>query len=298
MSEIAVFFAPEYCPPSHPALQRLGLAAQLVVRRKLGHLRAPRPLEYERLRGLHCDRYLEAFFAGDEPLASSQGVPWSAALRDATLCMLGGQLEGAQHALDTGIAMNLARGFHHAVYERGSGFCALNGIALVAHAMPGKRIAVLDCDEHGGNGTAEYAARLENLYALSIFGTRFGCYSGLRSYTFPVRVRENGFGQYLNALQESVEIIAKVKPDLLIYQAGVDCHDGDPKSQVGLSTRDVFQRDLFVFKAARALGIPILFLVGGGYQRAWRVAQLNANTLAAALAAARPGAAPPPLLPE
>ncbi|GMV28624.1 MAG: hypothetical protein AMXMBFR59_07490 [Rhodanobacteraceae bacterium] len=293
MKGIRVFFAPAYCPPSHPALHRLGLAAQLLVRRRLGHLSAPASLDRESLHGLHCERYLDAFFAGHEPLASSQGVPWSAALRDATLSMLGGQLEGARHALDTGIAMNMARGFHHAVYERGSGFCALNGIALVAHAMPDKRIVVLDCDEHGGNGTAEYAARLENLHAISIFGTRFGCYGGLRSHTFPVRVRDHGFGHYLDALRQSMEITADLRPDLLIYQAGVDCHSADPKSQVGLSTREVFQRDLFVFKAARAMGTPILFLVGGGYQSARRIAQLNVNTVAAAHAAFRPGAAAP-----
>lgn len=278
---LRVFFASSYCPDSQPTLQRLGLAADLLVRRNLGHLSAPRMLERESLRGLHCERYLDAFFAGQEPLASSQGVPWSAPLRDAALSMLGGQLEGAQHALQTGIAMNLARGFHHAVYERGSGFCALNGIALVAHAMPEKRIVVLDCDEHGGNGTEEYAARLENLHALSIFGTRFGCYGGVRSHAFHIP-REAGFDSYLNALHQSIEIAAELRPDLFIYQAGVDCHKADPKSQVGLSTREIFERDLFVFRAARAMGAPILFLVGGGYQRARRVAQLNVNTVMAA----------------
>lgn len=287
MSGLRVYFGSSYCPPSQPSLQRLGLAAQLLVRRNLGHLVAPRQLDKVALRGLHCDRYLDAFFTGQEPLASSQGVPWSAALRDATLCMLGGQLAGARHALGTGIAMNLARGFHHAVYERGSGFCALNGIALVAHAMPDKRVVVLDCDEHGGNGTEEYAARLENLHALSIFGTRFGCYGGLRSHAFHVNVRKNGFSHYLDALQQSVDIAAGLRPDLLIYQAGVDCHSADPKSQAGLSTREIFYRDLFVFKAACSMRTPILFLVGGGYQRARRIAQLNFNTIVAAHAAHR-----------
>lgn len=244
MNDLRVFFSPDYCPPSQPLLQALGLDARVLVRRGLGRLHALRRLTRERLEGLHCARYLDAFFTGTDPLASSQGVRWTEALRDATLAMLGGQLEGAEHALQAGIAMNLGRGFHHAVYERGSGFCALNGLTLVAFTMPHRRIAVLDCDEHGGKGTAEYAARLENLHALSMFGTRFGCFEGDRSHTFQVNVRENGFGQYLRTLEQSFRIIAHLRPDLLIYQAGVDCHRADPKNRIGLSTREIFQRGL------------------------------------------------------
>ncbi|WP_386066133.1 hypothetical protein ACFJIW_16500 [Tahibacter sp. UC22_41] len=280
--ELRVFYSTAYSPPSQPSLQRLELAARLLERRGLGRLQAPQAIGRAALHGLHSEAYLQAFFDGVEPLASSQGLPWSPALRDASLAMLGGQLEGAQHALHSGIAMNLARGFHHAVHARGSGFCALNGLALLAHAMPERRIAVLDCDEHGGNGTEEFAARLDNLYAVSVFGTRFGCYGGTRSWAFPVRVREQGFGSYLQALRQGIEIIAGSRPDLLVYQAGVDCHGDDPKNQAGLSTRELFQRDLFVFKAAGLLQLPVLFLVGGGYQRARRVAQLNLNTIVAA----------------
>ncbi|WP_257387978.1 hypothetical protein [Tahibacter caeni] len=280
--ELRVFFSEAYAPPSQPMLQRLGLAARLIERRGLGRLQAPRAIERAALDGLHCEHYLRAFLDGVDPLASSQGLPWSAALRDSALAMLGGQLEGAQQALRCGVAMNLARGFHHAVHARGSGFCALNGLALIAHALPQQRIAVLDCDEHGGNGTEEFAARLGNLHAVSIFGTRFGCYGGLRSSAFPVRVREQGFGKYLDALNQAMEIVAGCRPDLLVYQAGADCHRDDPKNQAGLSTRELFQRDLFVFEAAHRLQLPVLFLVGGGYQRARRVAQLNLNTVVAA----------------
>jgi len=168
MNDLRVFFSPDYCPPSQPPLYALGLAARALVRRGLGRLRAPRRLTRERLEGLHCARYLDAFFTGTDPLALSQGLRWMAALRDATLAMLGGQLEGAEHALQAGIAMNLGRGFQHAVYERGSGFCALNGLALVAFTMPHRKIAVLDCDEHGGNGTAERAQRRRNRHMIAV----------------------------------------------------------------------------------------------------------------------------------
>lgn len=231
---------------------------------------------------LHAPAYVDAFLQGIEPLASSQGIRWSEAVRDATLAMLSGQLAGARHALTHGIAMNLARGFHHAVRERGSGFCAINGLALVALAMPDKRIFVIDCDEHGGNGTEEFAANLPNLYTASVFGTRFGCLGGVRSWAYQVSVRKRGFAEYMFALGEVRALIETYQPDLILYQAGADCHRNDPKSLAGLSTSNLFNRDLIVFNMAHSLRIPLLFVVAGGYQDAPKVGRLNVNTVRAA----------------
>jgi acetoin utilization deacetylase AcuC-like enzyme len=178
--------------------------------------------------------------------------------------------------------MNVARGFHHAVYERGSGYCAINGLAIVPHCMPGLRVFVIDCDEHGGNGTEEFAARLPNLYCASIFGTRFGCYGGVRSWAFKVEAAPEGFQRYLSALGEVRCLLQTVRPDLVIYQAGVDCHQDDPKSRSGLTTSNLFDRDVTVFNMVRGLNLPILFVVAGGYQQAEKVARLNCNTVRAA----------------
>lgn len=282
MSRVTAFYEPAYAPGHSPLLARLGVGAALLDRLGLVDLVAPPPLPAEALSGLHAPDYLDAFLQGREPMASSQGIAWAPAVRDATLAMLAGQLAGARHALRHGIAMNLARGFHHAVYERGSGYCALNGLALVAHRFPDKRVFVIDCDEHGGNGTEEFAARMPNLFTASIFGTRFGCYGGVRSWAYKVNVARRGFAEYLFVLGQVRALLAEVRPDLVIYQAGADCHRDDPKSQAGLSTAELFFRDLAVFAMVRDLGIPVLFVLAGGYQKAEKVARLNANTVRAA----------------
>jgi acetoin utilization deacetylase AcuC-like enzyme len=279
---IPAFFHPEYAPADVPLLARLGVTATKLERLRLVELRTPESLAPEMLAGLHEDTYLQAFLHGTEPMASRQGIAWSPRVRDATLRMLGGQLDAAAAARRGGIAMNVARGFHHALPVCGSGYCPLNGLALLAHAAPDRRVMVIDCDEHGGNGTEEFAAILPNLYNVSIFGTRFGCRGGLRSWAMQVRVREQGFGPYLDALLEVESLVDTHRPDMLVYQAGADCHENDPKSQVGLTTRQMFQRDLTVFRIARERGIPIVFVVAGGYQHADRVARLNANTVRAA----------------
>lgn len=283
MNRLAVFYSPAYAAPSHFAFARLGVLAQALQHCPQVQLHTPRPATREQLLGLHSDDYLAAFLSGSEPLASSQGLAWSPAVREAVMAMLGGQLAAAAYALQHGIAMNVARGFHHAVWSRGGGFCALNGLALVAHRLPQLRIFVVDGDEHGGDGTEDFCSRLPNLYNASIFGTRYGCYGGTRSWAFPVNVAANGFGVYREALAAVHALLIEHRPDLLLYQAGVDCHRKDPKGRAGLSRADLLRRDRLVFQMARALGIPVLFVVAGGYQDAQILAALNLGTVRAAV---------------
>lgn len=282
MKPITGYYSPAYSTADTPLLARLAVAAERLAALGLVQFRTPQPLAFDRLAGLHSDNYLAAFRNGTAPLASSQGIAWTPAIRDATLAMLGGQLEATEWALTHGIALNLARGFHHAVPERGSGYCPINGLALIAHQHPDKRIFVIDCDEHGGNGTEEFAALLPNLFNFSIFGTRFGCRGGTRSWAVQVRVREHGFDIYRRALEQAGQEALAQRADLIVYQAGTDCHVDDPKSRARLTRRELFQRDLMVFEMARRHGIPVLFVVAGGYQHADRIARLNINTVRAA----------------
>jgi acetoin utilization deacetylase AcuC-like enzyme len=282
VKRIRTFFSTAYAPKDTPSLMRLGMAAMELQRLDLVEVRAPRPFDPSWLSGLHAVEYIQSFLSGREPLASSQGIPWTPAIRDATFAMLSGQMDAAEHALEHGIAMNLARGFHHAVRERGAGFCPLNGLALVAHRMPDKRVFVVDCDEHGGNGTEEYAAEMENLYCASIFGTRFGCRGGVRSWAFQVHAAREGFSRYLEVLAAIDELIVKHAPDIILFQAGADCHEDDPKSQVGLSSDQMYERDLKVFSMARRHRTPIVFVVAGGYQDPSSIVRLNVNTVRAA----------------
>jgi acetoin utilization deacetylase AcuC-like enzyme len=283
MSRLRVYYRSEYAP-THPfVFARLRTLADSLAPCAHVEIRAPEPIDPALLRGLHADDYLDAFLHGRNPLASSQGLAWTPAVRDATLAMLGGQLEAAQHALQHGVAMNIARGFHHACWARGGGFCALNGLALLAYRLPQKRIFVVDCDEHGGDGTEDFCARLPNLYNASVFGTRYGYVGGPRAWAFPVDVRRDGYAVYAAALDAIRELLIAQRPDLLVYQAGVDCHRDDRKGRAGLSTRQLFQRDRRVFTMARELGLPVVFVVAGGYQDARILARLNRNTVRAAV---------------
>lgn len=280
--KLNVFYSSSYVCTSAPVLARLATTAEELKQFPFVKFVVPRPFDPKLLEGIHSARYIDAFMQGQEPLASSQGIKWTPGIRDATLAMLSGQIEGVDSAFENGIAMNIARGFHHAVRERGSGYCPMNGLALVAHTFPGKRVLVLDCDEHGGNGTEEFAAEFPNLFNVSIFGTRFGCIGGTRSWAFQVSAKSEGFDKYLAVLQRAESLIKELRPDILLYQAGADCHEKDPKSRTGLTTEEMFHRDCFVFQIAKSNAIPILFMVAGGYQHPKKIAELNANTVRAA----------------
>ncbi|MEO8672569.1 MAG: hypothetical protein ABI411_14720 [Tahibacter sp.] len=284
MSKPTLVFHPEYAPDGIPHFARLAAVAARAAADDLGQFIDAPILDPGVLAGLHDDTYVDAFLRGIEPLASSSHLRWSPALRQACLRMLGGQLVAAQRAREDGVSFNLACGFHHAYPARGGGFCAINGLALVAHHFPAWRVAVLDCDEHGGDGTEAFCGRLPNLQQFSIFGTRFGIRGGTRSRAFAVPRGEphDADARFLEVVDQCLGELLASELDLVIYQAGMDSHVDDPKSSLKLSTQAIRQRDHRVFDALYRAGLPVLVVLAGAYQRADRVAELYAGTMRAA----------------
>jgi acetoin utilization deacetylase AcuC-like enzyme len=85
------------------------------------------------------------------------GLPWSPELVERSRRLVGGTISACRAALQDGIAVSLC-GTHHAFRERGEGFCIFNDSAVAARVMQAegraRRIAIVDCDVHQGNGTA------------------------------------------------------------------------------------------------------------------------------------------------
>ena len=85
--KIPAYFRSEYAPSEVPLLARLRNTAERLHRLGLAELRSAQPVQPDALVGLHEPAYLQAFLQGDEPMASRQGIPWSPAMRDATLAI-------------------------------------------------------------------------------------------------------------------------------------------------------------------------------------------------------------------
>ncbi len=278
-------FSPTYAADTPTAsMRKLAPVAAAVSSAGHASLIDPGNFDPELLRGLHADAYLDGWLGGEEPHASAPGWRQTPAIRAGVLAMQAGQIKGAALAMEHGLAANVAQGFHHSRPERGGGFCTFNGLALVAHLNPKLRVAVLDCDEHEGNGTSEFSLILNNLRNATIFGSGFGGPKSPRALPLRVRLRGGDFTPYHNALDQAFRWLGQEPVDLLLYQAGVDCHEDDPLGSVGLSTRQLFDRDAFVFAEVKRRGWPCLFVLAGGYQEpiGEKLVPLHAQTFAAA----------------
>ena len=276
-------YSPRYFAHTHTnSMEKLTHVADMLAARQIAQLVEPEPMDTELLRRLHAPEFVDAFLTGQQPLASMQRFQWSEQLRDAVLSIQAGQLTAADIALRTGVAGNIAQGFHHAVYEHGNAYCTFNGLALVAQQYPDKRIFVLDCDQHGGNGTADFTLRLPNLFNFTIFGLAFGCPDYERSKGRCVHRVDGDFEQYTAALQDGFAHILDWQTDLILYQAGMDCHQADRFGSVWCDDDSVFLRDKMVFEFAKQQQIPILFVLAGGYQALPQLTALHVGTFVAA----------------
>ena len=240
----------------------------------------PEILDPQILYELHDTKYVDAFFTGDPPkLATMAGFkPWNTQLRDAVLRINSGQLLATELAFKYGISANIAQGFHHATYEYGGSFCTFNGLALVAKQYPQKRIFVLDCDQHLGDGTVEFAQRLDNLFNYSIYGYPLSVTPNDRSISRLIHKKTGSFQQYAQAINDAFAKAIDWNADLIIYQAGMDCHQDDRFGSSWFSTEFIEQREKMVFELAKKHQIPVMFVLAGGYQNLPDLVELHVKT--------------------
>ena len=60
-------------------------------------------------------------------------------------------------------------------------------------------------------------------------------------------------------------------PDLVVYIAGADPHEGDRLGRLALTFDGLARRDAMVLDRCREVGIPVAITIGGGYGRASRI---------------------------
>jgi acetoin utilization deacetylase AcuC-like enzyme len=285
LSSIPTCFSENYSADTPTAsMAKLAPVARAAERAGYVRLHDPGLIDREKLRVLHDPDYVRAFITGKGRLANAQGWDWSTQIRNGVLAINAGMLAGAVMAMEKGIAANVGQGFHHAKPERGWYYCTFNGLALVAQEFPEKRIFVLDCDEHCGDGTAEFTKVLPNLFNFSINGTDWGMHKSDRSICRHLKPVREDFTPYRKALEEAFETIRAWKPNLILYQAGVDPHVDDPISSHSMTTEQLLERDRIVFRFCKSEKIPVLFVLAGGYQTPIeeKLVPLHLNTFKAA----------------
>lgn len=200
------------------------------------------------------------------------GFPWSPALVERSRRSVGSTIAAGPAALQDGVAVNLAGGTHHAGPDWGQGFCVFNDAAVAARAWQAaglvRRVAILDCDVHQGNGTAAICRGDDTIFTFSIHGAR----------NFPFHKEpgdldvglDDGAGDedYLAALAPAVaRALACARAGIVIYLAGADPHEGDRLGRLALSKAGLAARDRLIFDACRRAGLPVVVTMAGGYGR-------------------------------
>lgn len=234
-----------------------------------------------------CNCTLEA------PAMREIGFPWSTLMVERARRSVGATVAAVQEAMQTGLAANLAGGTHHAYANRGGGFCVFNDIAVAARVVQAQwvrrnpkplQVAVIDLDVHQGNGTAHIFQRDPSVFTLSLHGEK----------NFPFRKEASDLdvglpdgcqdSVYLDALDQALlQLEHRFEPDVVIYLAGADPYVGDRLGRLSLSVVGLHERDRRVFVWCNAKGLPVAFVMGGGYcSRIEETVQIQLNTYRAA----------------
>jgi acetoin utilization deacetylase AcuC-like enzyme len=257
-------------PIAKYALLRERVLAEGIVAPECMH--EPRRVMRDDLLLAHDADYVDRFTAGTltAPEIRRLGFPWSPALVERSYRSTSGTLEAAAHALAHGIAMNLSGGTHHAFAGHGEGFCVFNDVAVAIRALQrdgrARRAAIVDLDVHQGNGTHALFAGDDDVFTFSMHGGR--------NYPFhkvPGRLDvelDDGTGddEYLARLADALpRVLAAASPDLVVYLAGADPHEGDRLGRLRLSDAGLARRDAFVIEQCREIGVPVAVTVAGGY---------------------------------
>jgi acetoin utilization deacetylase AcuC-like enzyme len=228
----------------------------------------------EQLMLAHSQEYVQRVFQGElsDKEVRRMGFPWSNGLVERSRRSVGGTIAACRSALEDGVSANLAGGTHHAYPDHGEGYCVFNDCAVAARTMQaehrGRRVVILDCDVHQGNGTAAIFADDTSVFTFSIHGEKnfpFHKETSDLDIALPDGCQDDA---YLEALRYGIEhSLESTKPDLAIYLAGADPFVDDRLGRLALSKLGLAERDRLVFSLCAQAGIPVAVTMSGGYAR-------------------------------
>lgn len=162
---------------------------------------------------------------------------------------------------------------HHAVSDRGMGFCLFSNAAIAAFyalQQPGiKRVAILDWDVHHGNGTEAIVETHPEIAYISLHqypaypGTGDASQQGLHNNVLNLPISPGSDITVYQPLWERniLPFLNNFSPDLLIVSAGYDANTNDPLASINLQPEDFSLFTEYCLSITR----KIMFGLEGGY---------------------------------
>ena len=236
------------------------------------NLFSPKPCPDEVVLWTHDAVYVKKLH--DQTLSAREqrhiGFPQSPQLTQREFVIAQGTIDCCYYAMETGVALNVAGGTHHAFAERGEGFCLLNDFGVAANYLLHKGLAqqllIVDLDVHQGNGTAKLFEKEPRVFTFSMHGKNNYPFHKERSdldVELPDSIEDEAYLQLL--AQHLPRLLDTVKPDLVFYLSGVDILSTDKFGKLKVSMDGSRRRDAFVFNEVKSRGLPCVVAMGGGY---------------------------------
>ncbi|XP_031554249.1 uncharacterized protein LOC116291243 isoform X2 [Actinia tenebrosa] len=232
----------------------------------------PTKASYDDLITTHTPNYVKSFITGSitpDDLKQT-GFKWSEGLANRCQMEVGGTILAAKIALHYGLACTTGGGTHHAYPAHGSGFCIFNDLAIASfHLLDNNlvsKVMIVDLDVHQGDGTAFIFQNNQDVFTFSVHCEK----------NFPVRKQSSDldvglpFGmedkEYIDTVRTHLAwLLDSYRPDIVLYDAGVDPHKDDVLGRLNLSDQGLFDRDKEVLQMSLCRGIPCVTVIGGGY---------------------------------
>lgn len=209
-------------------------------------------------------------------------IPLTKQIVESALVCIGGTILAAELSLKQKVGIHIGGGFHHAYPDHGEGFCIFNdiacGVRYLKEKFNFKKIAVVDCDVHQGNGTAKIFENDKDVFTFSIHQADIYPFPKEKS-TLDIEIQaETTDKEYLTLLEKGLNEVKKFSPQIVFYQAGVDIYEKDQLAQLKITKDGIKQRDKLVKNFF--IDIPIVVTLGGGYAYNWEdTVELHYNTI-------------------
>jgi acetoin utilization deacetylase AcuC-like enzyme len=271
---VKIFYSPSYTLAAHSfeTTRKSRWIAESLEREPIAGIKlvAPEPTSAAALSRVHDPAYVDAVRTGKPlELAQSQGFKWDKKLWEMVCSSNGGVIATAIEALRTRrVSGSLSSGLHHARRARGAGFCTFNGLVLAARAAldaGARTVLILDLDAHCGGGTHELIHGDERIWQMDVSVHAFDRYEPLGNNQ--LEMVYNG-SRYLPTIKRKLTWLEREAPrfDICLYNAGMDPFWGCPIGGMrGVTQKLLRDREVAVFSWCRMRGVPIAFVLAGGY---------------------------------
>ena len=167
---------------------------------------------------------------------------------------------------------------HHALRDRGMGFCLFGNVAIASHyarrRYDAERILIIDWDVHHGNGTQALVEDEPDIHFVSMHQWPWYPGTGAAEDRGPHRSVWNvpmppalSPGDYVDALERAIDAATQgFVPDLILLSAGFDSLAGDPLGGFTLQIEHFENLTRSIVKRAEAFcGGRVVSSLEGGY---------------------------------